>query len=242
MNNQTFKSPIAVHSTLDDANLSAEEFRVMAHICRRCGDGENGRQCDSAIGSMAKICRLHPDTVRTAITRLEQLKWVSVIERPGRTKIHVAHFPNPSSLKVGVWPEGSSMVSRKGSGFKVTLPYDAKEARPPDFKGDEGIPVSDTTKETPKDVYQLPFKSNEFKDAWNDWNQHRIEKRKPITPLSAKKSLSKLSEMGEARAIAAINHSIANGWQGIFEQTSLVVTSPPPQNNNLIVAGRVMKQ
>jgi hypothetical protein len=33
--------------------------------------------------------------------------------------------------------------------------------------------------------------------------------------------------MGEARAIAAINHSIANGWQGIFEPTGPAVPSPP---------------
>ena len=122
MSERQFKLPVAVHSTLDDANLSAEEFRVMAHICRRCGDEENGRHCDSAIGTMAKICRLHPDTVRKAIARLVELKWVSIIDRPGRTKVHVAHFPNPSGLKVGAGPEGGGMVWREGYGLDVAPP------------------------------------------------------------------------------------------------------------------------
>ena len=48
--------------------------------------------------------------------------------------------------------------------------------------------------------------------------------------------------MGEARAIAAINHSIANGWQGIFEPKSPVVASPPVEGGITMVAGRAMKQ
>ncbi len=242
MNYRPFKLPVAVHSTLDDANLSAEEFRVMAHICRRCGDEENGRQCYSAIGTMAKICRLHPDTLRKAVARLVEMKWVSIIERPGRTKVHVAHFPDPSSLKVGVCPEGGGMVSSEGYGFEGTPPSTLKEDPSPDFKVAEGIPIRDTKKEQLGESLQLPFKSDEFKEAWNDWKQHRIEKRKSITPLSAKKALSELLAMGEARAIAAINHSIANGWQGIFEPKSPVVASPPVEGGITMVAGRAMKQ
>jgi hypothetical protein len=240
MSERQFKLPVAVHSTLDDANLSAEEFRVMAHICRRCGDEENGRHCDSAIGTIAKICRLHPDTVRKAIARLVELKWVSIIDRPGRTKVHVAHFPNPSGLKVGAGSEVGGMVSREGYGLDVAPPTGFKGGPPPGFKGDEGIPLRDTKKVTPGDYFPLPFQSDEFKGAWNDWKQHRIEKRKPITPLSAKKSLLELSAMGEARAIAAINHSIANGWQGIFEPTGPAVASPPAVGA-ITIGGRTFK-
>jgi hypothetical protein len=63
----------------------------------------------------------------------------------------------------------------------------------------------------------LPFESEAFRKAWEEWKQHRKEMRKPITPLSVVKSLGDLRNMGEARALEAINHSIKNGWQGIFE-------------------------
>lgn len=62
-----------------------------------------------------------------------------------------------------------------------------------------------------------PFSTPEFARAWADWEQHRREKKKPLTPTSLKKQFGELAAMGEARAIAALDHSIKNGWTGIFE-------------------------
>jgi hypothetical protein len=56
-----------------------------------------------------------------------------------------------------------------------------------------------------------------FRAAWADWEQHRRELKKKLTPLAAKRLLSKLESWGEARAIAAIAYSIERGWTGIFE-------------------------
>lgn len=76
----------------------------------------------------------------------------------------------------------------------------------------------DKDKETEKDTDPtLPFPSPEFAAAWADYVKHRSELRKPLKPTGAKGALAKLVAMGEQRAIAAIRHSIANGWQGIFE-------------------------
>lgn len=66
----------------------------------------------------------------------------------------------------------------------------------------------------------LPFSSSAFAEAWARWTQHRRETRKPVTPTSARQQFKKLAEIGEARAIQAIDHSIANGYQGIFEPTT----------------------
>jgi len=67
---------------------------------------------------------------------------------------------------------------------------------------------------------ELPFKSLSFMIAWIDWKQHRTECKKKLTPTSIKMQFKRLAAMGEARAIAAIEHSIANGYQGIFEPAS----------------------
>jgi hypothetical protein len=61
------------------------------------------------------------------------------------------------------------------------------------------------------------LQTKEFQVAWDEWKAHRKEKKKPLTPTSTKKQLAELAEMGVDRAIAAINHSIKKGWQGIFE-------------------------
>lgn len=65
----------------------------------------------------------------------------------------------------------------------------------------------------------VSLNSEPFRKAWADWRQHRTEIRHKLTPTQSAKQLSKLEEMGAVRAIAAIEFSIRNGWQGIFEET-----------------------
>jgi hypothetical protein len=67
---------------------------------------------------------------------------------------------------------------------------------------------------------ELPFSSDEFREAWNDWEQHRREIKKPLTPTSTEHQLKTLASIGEAEAIAAIHRSISNGWTGIFPASS----------------------
>lgn len=73
--------------------------------------------------------------------------------------------------------------------------------------------------------YEIPILLNTpaFVAAWGDYEQHRREKGKKLTPLAARNQLKALDAMGEARAIAAIHHSIGNGWTGIFEPKMLQV-------------------
>jgi hypothetical protein len=73
------------------------------------------------------------------------------------------------------------------------------------------------SKEEEKENEILPFESADFALFWDNWNQHLREKKKPLKPTARKQQLSKLRDMGEERAIAALKHSMANNWQGIFE-------------------------
>jgi hypothetical protein len=68
----------------------------------------------------------------------------------------------------------------------------------------------------------LPFDSDAFKDAWNDWEQHRKEKRKTLTPTTKKKQLAKLGTLTEGDAIAMLIHSTTQGYEGLYA----------PKNNN----------
>lgn len=53
--------------------------------------------------------------------------------------------------------------------------------------------------------------------AWGDWQTHRWEIGRPIRATGARQLIAKLSQLGPVRGAAAIRHSIASGWQGIFE-------------------------
>lgn len=66
--------------------------------------------------------------------------------------------------------------------------------------------------EIPK-ILQTPA----FTRAWERWHGYRREaKLKKWTPTTRKTQLKKLAEIGEHHAIECLEHSIANGYQGLF--------------------------
>ena len=77
-----------------------------------------------------------------------------------------------------------------------------------------------TRKESVNDAVLLPYDSSDFKLFWANWEQHRKETKKPITPTSRKQQFAKLAEMGERRAIEALKHSLAGGYAGIYEPST----------------------
>jgi DNA-binding MarR family transcriptional regulator len=80
-------------------------------------------------------------------------------------------------------------------------------------------PINNTinNKEKPlRAIGVLPFLSEEFANAWIEWETFRKEIKKKITPSTAKKQLTFLGGRGEPEAIAIINQSITNGWTGLF--------------------------
>jgi hypothetical protein len=66
----------------------------------------------------------------------------------------------------------------------------------------------------------LPFKSQEFKEQWQQWKEYRqaaFDKQYgTISERVSLKKLVELSEDNEAKAIEIIEESIANGWKALF--------------------------
>jgi hypothetical protein len=72
-----------------------------------------------------------------------------------------------------------------------------------------------------------------FKMAWEKWLNHRKEIKKPMTPTSTKEQLKACLDMGEERAIKAIERSVAAGWTGIFEGGGPVKEAKKPMVNQI---------
>lgn len=81
-------------------------------------------------------------------------------------------------------------------------------------------------KVTQKDEPSFPFLSIPFpsslgsermRAAWADWVRHRIEIKKPLTEQQVRKQLKQFDEWGEDRSVAAIEHTVRQGWQGLRE-------------------------
>ena len=66
-----------------------------------------------------------------------------------------------------------------------------------------------------------PFLSNDFKKIWQVWNDYRTQRnisyKNLISEQAALKQLAQLAAGSEAAAIAIVEQSLANQWQGLFE-------------------------
>lgn len=60
--------------------------------------------------------------------------------------------------------------------------------------------------------------TEEFKQAWGLWVRHRREINKKLTPTAVERLWVRLEKWGVVRAIAAIELSVAQGWQSIYEE------------------------
>jgi hypothetical protein len=73
----------------------------------------------------------------------------------------------------------------------------------------------------------LPFQSEQFAEAWGEWVEHNRAKRKPLPPTTIKFQLRRLAKWGESRSMDAIEYSIRQNYQGIFEETIKGSTTKP---------------
>ncbi|MBG3128031.1 helix-turn-helix domain-containing protein [Proteus terrae] len=69
---------------------------------------------------------------------------------------------------------------------------------------------------------KLAKPSNVSDEVWQDWINFRKEIKKPLTETMCKQQAKKLSLCIDANAV--ICNSIANGWQGLFPERSVVQT------------------
>jgi len=95
------------------------------------------------------------------------------------------------------------------------------------------IPTTTTTTTTTTigEWQALPavLSTDRFKAKWMEYCAYRRENRiKPLGAHSIHAKWKELEAIGESAAVEAIDHSIANGWTGIF----------PPKNNGRRVAPR----
>jgi len=66
-------------------------------------------------------------------------------------------------------------------------------------------------------IFPESLNTPEFKYAWENWQQHRKEIKKPLTPQSIKMQMKEFAVWGPLRSIRAIEFTIKKGWQGIKE-------------------------
>lgn len=100
---------IFIHSSLDDSGLTANQFRIYAHLSRR--SNKKGKAWPGA-DSMAEVCRMHRETVLESIKELESRNMLRVQRRKGIGNVYELTPPslwNQSEMVNG--PHQSEMVN-----------------------------------------------------------------------------------------------------------------------------------
>jgi hypothetical protein len=81
--------------------------------------------------------------------------------------------------------------------------------------------IQDNTKQSKKSAtppVEFPDSLNceAFRLAWSEWEKFRAETKHKMTPSTTNRQLAMLEGFPVPTAIAMLNQSITNGWQGLF--------------------------
>lgn len=99
--------------------------------------------------------------------------------------------------------------------------------RPPVTAGDRrkspvNAPQTQTQTQTNKEEAAAPGLDHE---AWDRWFSYRTEIKKPIRPPSVEAAQKEMAALGPDQ-MAAVEKSIASGWQGLFAPTGKQKAAP----------------
>lgn len=154
-------------------------------------------------------------------------KLIAQFEKTGKIK----YSRDTSEIALKNWPKYNSSESPKVQTLvakelklvknPVLIQYlYSMDTAPQETETEEQAEAKEETKQKQKtasaEPLVLPFGS-EFLSVWQEWEQYRLECKKKLTRSTAKKQIALLGARPEKVAIAMINQSIQNGWQGIFE-------------------------
>lgn len=183
--------------------------------------------------------RGHPDGDHLVLKHctLDALDLVSGVPRFGAAMAHVGWAREDEAAGVVVLPNffrDNAPVTRdrKAAHAEAQRRYRQKKSSRvmitrDDHRDDHAASQSDTEKrreektkkKTPLPPLELPAEidSPELREAWAAWVRHRAEKKSALTPTAVRQQLAKLLAMGPGRALAALQHSTAQGYTGVYE-------------------------
>ena len=178
------------------------------------------------IDRLAEITGLSNRWIKRSIKTLEAVGWIRVLRSRGSRNVYSlppveSREPQFPSTNVSREPQCTTVVNSSSPGSEVECTTVVNSSSPE--QDPRTRPKNKTQGTRPKRgcaaevVFPSELDSEAFRTAWDRWTTHRKEIRHPLTPTSVEMQLKELAGWGEERAIAAIEHSIKKGWQGIFE-------------------------
>ena len=215
---------IFIHSILDDAGLTPQQFRLLAHISRRAGDGKSW----ASNKTMAEVCKMHEETVVSALAELERRKMVERISRPGKTTLWKVTPPEKWDIQniPGTGLAGRIPATPRNQYPPETNPPHPPETNPPhppETNPPEGnqskVIQGRKSKKAQAPLPPLPenLRVGELPKAWDDWVAHRNEIKFPLTARACEMEFSNFEKWGIEKSVQSINNAIRCRYRGLFE-------------------------
>ena len=180
---------------------------------------QNGQQAYRSNAKLAQMLDISSRSVSRAIQGLHEAGMLSVrIQQEGETikRYVTATLPTrtspPDTNVVGVpTPTSGGYRHERHGGTDTNVHIIDKKNREVN---------REVKRETRTREVVWPFNSDQFMDAWKEWEADRRERRiKAYTTRGLQTALHELQTMSnndERTAIRIIGQSIAKGWQGLF--------------------------
>lgn len=183
-------------------DLSMAQKLVLVKICDNANDAG---VAFPSINRVAKECCCNRSTVMRAIEGLVQ-KGLVEVKKGGNGR------SNRYTLKLGK-PVAESNRSQRATG--------RTEQPKPVAQSNQGGCTKQPEPSLTVIEPSMPYSSDQFKEAWQDWLQFRKQKKKPMTELAIKRMFKKIAPWGEQKTLIAIDKSITSGWTDLYEPTNI---------------------
>jgi hypothetical protein len=196
------------------AEVSPQAWQVYT-ILLLYRDWDTG-ECFPSVGTIAQIAGRHSNNVRKSLHELADKKLIKIEPRSKERGGHdnnlytvLTDAPVPTKAQVLTEArEGDTCAGARGIPAQAHQELNHKNKT----KKNETKGAADAALDWPPSL-----DCDEARAAFAKWLGHRREIRKPLKLLSQQALLDKWASNGAERFAAAVDHSIAQGWQGLFE-------------------------
>lgn len=172
---------------------------------------------------ISEECSLSVSAIKAALRRLVKLQMLTVTKR-GAANANAYSVISTTPIVDGLnndrsnssRSENNLSAGQKKTGQQVKI-------KPTDRSKSDHELLNITTKQTTEETTEgvaLPecLRTDAFREAWKEWETHRRQIKKKLTPLAAQKQLAMLAQLGETQAIHEIERAISGGWQGLYPE------------------------
>jgi hypothetical protein len=194
---------------------SAQKSGVLLVLLAMADFANDEGLCWPYIATLAHKSRMTTRNVHLSIKKLEEDNEIERVKtggmRDGRAvatvyRVTTVGVKNTTRGEVG-FTGGVKNTTRRGEVDFTLIRQESSKEPPLILRGEKSSSLPATL---------LPYQSQAFVEAWNEYLTMRKEKKKPATPTSINRTFKTLTEWGEANAIESLRTSTANSWTGLF--------------------------